>query len=195
MAYSDFTLDQLVHQYALHLTQADIFALVTPHPVTPWLSNTLERSRPLAVVSEKARSEFIVGPILLTLRDLRDHVAIYSGQRLEGDAAAGLTGECDFIIAHGEQLPIFSSPVMTVIEAKKNDVESGLGQCAAQMMGARLWNADHQTGIETIYGCVTTGEAWQFLCLHQDQLILDTKRYYINDLEYILGILFWIVSQ
>jgi hypothetical protein len=118
MAYSDFSLDILVHQYRLHLTQADIFATVAPHPVTPWLMDTLERSRPLAIVSEKARSEFIVGPILLTLRDLREHIAIYSGQRLEGDATTGLTGECDFIIAHGEQLPIFSAPVLTVIEER-----------------------------------------------------------------------------
>jgi hypothetical protein len=52
----------------------------------------------LALLSEKARSEFIVAPVLLVARELsHDTVAIYSGQRLDVDASRGLQGECDFI--------------------------------------------------------------------------------------------------
>jgi hypothetical protein len=195
MAYSDFTLEEVTERFHLQITQANLFASVPPTPATSWLLETLERSRPLAVVSEKARSEFIVGPILLALRDICRDVSIYSGQRLDGDVTVGLSGECDFIVAHGEQLPIFRAPVMTLIEAKKNDVESGLGQCAAQLLGARLWNERHETQIETLYGCVTTGEAWQFLRLYENQLTIDSTRYYINDLEQILGVLAWIAQR
>jgi hypothetical protein len=192
MAYSDFTLEEVTERFHLQITQTNLFASIPPEPATSWLLETLERSRPLAVVSEKARSEFIVGPILLALRDTCHDISIYSGQRLDGDVSVGLSGECDFIVAHGEQLPIFRAPVLTLIEAKKNDVESGLGQCAAQLLGARLWNERHETQVETLYGCVTTGEAWQFLSLHQSLLTIDATRYYINDLEQILGILVWI---
>jgi hypothetical protein len=45
----------------------------------------------LALLSEKARSEFVVAPILLAARELsHDAFAIYSGQRLGVDASRGL---------------------------------------------------------------------------------------------------------
>lgn len=41
----------------------------------------------------------------------------------------------------------------------------------------------------TDYGCVTTGEDWQFLKLEQNIITFDNKRYYINEVEKILGVL------
>jgi len=39
------------------------------------------------------------------------------------------------------------------------------------MLGAQIFN---QGEINTIYGCVTTGEIWQFLKLEQNIIILIT---------------------
>ena len=59
----------------------------------------------LALVSEKARSEFIVAPILLAVRDLSGgRVSILSGQRLNVDPARGLLGEVRFILGCSEPL-------------------------------------------------------------------------------------------
>jgi hypothetical protein len=69
---------------------------------------------------------------------------------------------------------------MVIVEAKKNDLEAGLGQCVAQMVGARLVNQREGSGVETIFGCVTTGEAWQFLKLEHDVISIDSERYYID---------------
>ena len=190
MPYTDFTLDTLRVSFGLTIQQEPMFPHVTPVAVPPWLHETLAKGMPMALGSEKARSEFIIAPILLTLRDLnQNRIAIYSGQRLEGDPNVGLVGECDFLITSTQPLPIIQAPIISVVEAKKNDIESGLGQCAAQMLGAQRFNQrDRTSSITTIYGCVTTGEVWQILKLTETTLVLDTERYYINTMEVILGV-------
>ena len=61
--------------------------------------------------------------------------------------------------------------------------------------GARLYNLKEDNAVSIIYGCLTTGEDWQFLTL-QDQLVtIDTKRYYLNQPGELLAIFDWIVEQ
>ena len=65
-----------------------------PRPVPIWLAQMLERGLRQALMSEKARSEFIVVPILLATQELSPRaVAIYSGQRLDVDPQHGLVGD------------------------------------------------------------------------------------------------------
>lgn len=189
MTYSDFTLISVQKAFGLKVTQERLFTDVQPVPPAQWLQETLARGMSLALVSEKARSEFIVAPILLTSRELSgNRFAIYSGQRLDVDASQGLTGECDFILTNTPPLPIIQSPIVSIVEAKKNDIESGEGQCVAQMIGAKLFNEKEGNPINPIFGCVTTGEAWQFLKLEDNKVVFDSRRYYINEVEMILGV-------
>lgn len=195
MAYTDFDLDTLREQFTLTFQTDSLFAHIPPRDVPHWLQQTLEKGMPFALLSEKARSEFIIVPFLLTVRDLvNGPMTIYSGQRLDGDASVGLTGECDFLLAPRPPLPIVQAPIVSIVEAKKNDIEGGLGQCAAQLLGAHRFNLRHHSGINTIYGCVTTGEAWQFLKLQGDVLIIDSERYYITELGVILNIFVSIIT-
>lgn len=63
------------------------------------------------------------------------------------------------------------------------------------MYGAQLVNLkNHQQQIDTIYGCVTTGERWQFLKLFGQVVSIDSDRYYINEIERIIGCLQSILS-
>lgn len=190
MTYSNFTLDNVRRAFGLTLRQAHLFPNVVPLDVPPWLQESLNKGMPLALGSEKARSEFILVPILLTSREIaHEQVSIYSGQRLDIDPDSGLIGECDFIITATPPLPVIQAPIVCIIEAKKNDIEAGLGQCVAQMLGARLLNQRDATGIETVFGCVTTGEVWQFLKLEHDDIFIDRDRYYIDNIQTILGVL------
>ncbi len=189
MTYSDFNLSLAQKTFGLKVTQENLFADVQAIAPTEWLQETLARGMSLALISEKARSEFIVAPILLTSREFsQNRFAIYSGQRLDVDASQGLTGECDFILTNTPPLPIIQSPIVTIVEAKKNDIESGEGQCVAQMVGAKIFNEREGNKTEPIFGCVTTGEAWQFLKLEDSTVIFDKRRYYINEVEVILGV-------
>lgn len=190
MTYSDFNLEQVKARLGLELRQTLLFENVVPLPIPAWLREALAKGVPLGLSSEKARSEFIVVPILLTGRDLTNQgYYIYSGQRLDVAPELGLTGECDFILTHTPPSPLLQAPIITLVEAKKNDVEAGLGQCIAQMMGARLFNEKEGSPSQVTYGCVTTGEAWQFLRLEGTRVDIDTVRYYLDNVGSILAII------
>jgi hypothetical protein len=78
---------------------------------------------------------------------------------------------------------------LTVVEAKKNDIEVGLGQCIAQMVAARKFNEAAGRAQFPVYGCVTTGETWQFLRLMDRAALLNRDRYYLDNVTGILGVL------
>lgn len=188
MAFRDFTLESAREVLGVTTEQADLFPDLPPVSVPAWLPQSLARGTQLALISEKSRSEFIVAPILMASRELADMpVSIYSGQRLDVDPERGLVGECDFILAVAPPVPPLRAPVATVVEAKKNDIEAGLGQCVAQMVAASLFNQSGGRGPVAVFGCVTSGETWQFLRLAGNVAQIDQRRYYIDNLPGILG--------
>jgi hypothetical protein len=91
--------------------------------------------------------------------------------------------------------PVLDSPIFCVAEAKKQDMDLGIDQCAAQLLGVQHFNQRHGKTLEVIYGCVTTGETWQFMRLEGKKLLIDQRRYFLNELETILGILQFIIDQ
>src|SRR5437763_9292233 len=190
MSYSEFTLEAVERQFGIVTQEAALFPDSPAAQVPDWLPGWLARGTRLALLSEKSRSEFIVVPILLAARELSgDQLAIYSGQRLDVDPEKGLVGECDFILAVGPALPPLHAPVMTVVEAKKNDIEIGLGQCIAQMVAARKFNDAAGRAESPVYGCVTSGETWQFLRLADRAALLNRDRFYLDNVAGILGVL------
>ena len=189
MTYSDFDLSKIRKSFEVDIVAEALFENTESVALTDWLKEAIDKGLQLALLSEKARSELIIMPILLTSRELNHNTfTIYSGQRLDIDPAQGLVGECDFILTKSPPLPMLQSPVVMLVEAKKNDIEKGLGQCMAQMLGARLFNEQEGNNINIIYGCVTTGEVWQFLKLENSVLSIDSRRYYIDHIDKILGI-------
>ena len=195
MAYSDFSLEEVGRSLKVTTRDADLFPDRPPVAVPPWLGESLGRRTQLALISEKSRSEFIVVPILLACRELSPKpLAIFSGQRLDVDPSRGLVGECDFLLALGPPVPPLRAPIASVVEAKKSDVEAGLGQCIAQMVGARAFNEASGRPDAPIFGCVTTGEVWQFLRLEGDAALIDRRRRYLDDVGGIVSAILAIVE-
>ena len=190
MSYKDFTLEAVEAAFGLVVQPGDLFPNHTPVAVPDWLVGLLERGRQAAaLVSEKARSEFLVVPLLLAARELAPGpLAIFSGQRLDIDPERGLMGECDYILALTPPVPRLRAPLATILEAKKGDIEAGLGQCVAQMVAAALFN-ERSGQARTMFGCVTTGEDWQFLRLEATAVTIDRTRLFIDNLGGILAAL------
>lgn len=191
MAYSDFTFEAVMQKFDLHQKAISLFSQSESGTISDWLKKSLIYGKKLALSSgnEKARSEFIIAPIMVEIEQLfGSQFAIYSGKNLDADKENGLSGECDFIISKGEQTFTIQSPILAIVEAKKADIELGLGQCVAQMVGANIINERRAKG-GVIYGCVTTGEDWQFMKLEDRVVYIDCDRYYINQVEKIVGCL------
>ncbi len=197
MAYSDFTLREVIKRFQLQLDdQSQLFAALPPVEPSPWLRSILDETAPLALAihTEKARSELIVAPILVEIRRrAKNPVSLFSGVDFSIDPASGLTGVCDFILSQSPEQLFINAPVLAIVEAKNDNIKSGLGQCIAEMIAAQIFNAREDTGIETVYGVVTTGSIWKFLRLHQTLISIDQAEYYLDDLPAILAIIFTMV--
>ncbi|MFN0201899.1 MAG: hypothetical protein ACKVTZ_10275 [Bacteroidia bacterium] len=190
MPYGKYTLTTLKEHFGLTSHHCALFAEVEPKIPSEWLLETLKRSLAVAYTSEKARSEAIVMPILLEIRTQNENkIAIYSGANLEADKEQDLNGECDFILSYNEQGTEVESPIFCMIEAKDGNIVKAFGQCAAQMLGAQLFNHKKGKDTETMYGCVNNGNEWKFLKLQGKTILIDTNSYFINDLPQILGVL------
>ena len=193
MAYSDFTLSRVRKELGIHITEvSELFKDVPPLAASELLRGILDRSGRLARVigTEKAKSEFLIAPILAeVVAQLDEQVSLFSGTEFNIDPEKGLQGFCDFILSQSaEQLEV-TAPVITIVEAKNDNIKSGIGQCIAEMVGAQIFNQREERPTKTIYGVVTTGSSWLFMKLMSNQVEIDDREYYINELDKILGIL------
>jgi hypothetical protein len=188
MAYSDFTLSDLEEKFGVKHQRKRLQFNSTSIKASEKLRFELDESTEMPIKSEKARSEWIVVPILKELRLLNNKFfTIYSGDTLIGEKETGLIGECDFIISKDTQSYEVSFPIFQIVEAKRNDLEEGIKQCAAQLVGARKYNEKKGVKIEKLYGCSTTGDDWQFI-EYSDKLYIDDKKYYLVEIDELLGI-------
>jgi hypothetical protein len=199
MAYSNFTLSKVKSSFGIVTEESqDLFAATAPIQPSEFLKLTLKEQLPLAsaINTEKARSELVVMPILMEVRrQLSNQISVFSGSSFDVDPAQGLEGRCDFILSRSPEQYYIASPIVTIVEAKNESIPSGLGQCIATMLAARIFNEKEGNPIEAIYGAVTTGTDWKFLNLVEQTAFIDVSDYFIKEVDKILGILVSILQQ
>lgn len=193
MNFTDFDLPTVQQRFGLTVdTRRQLFADVPPVPLSEPLRQYLDAFRPLglALITEKARSEYLVAPLLAEVwkRSERE-IAVLSGVEWNVDVAAGLNGVCDFLLCRSTNLYVVSAPVLVAVEAKRDSIPDGLGQCAAEMVAAQRFDAQAGQDRDPIYGCVTTGSLWRFLRLTGTRLEIDIDEYVIGQPDRILGVL------
>jgi hypothetical protein len=192
MAYSDFTLAQVQETFALAIEENQrLFTEIKPVQPSERLLIDLNENKPLAIAinSEKARSEFLIAPILAEVRRQTHYQAsLFSGVEFTVDVALGLKGCCDYILSRSKEQYYITAPVAIIVEAKNENIIAGLGQCIAAMVAAQLFNQRAGNEISTLYGAVTTGTNWKFITLCHHRLNIDADEYYINQIDMILGI-------
>lgn len=194
MAYSDFNLTKLQRLYDVGYDRTELF--VRPHRrETPsdLLRAELDDSKLFPLLSEKAKSEFLIAPILRELaRRNAGQFTLFSGFSLDVDEV--LNGYCDYLLSRKPRSFEVSAPVFCLVEAKNRTVEEGFGQCAAEMLAAFRFNQLANEPLDTIWGAVTTGNDWAFLQLINNQILIDNERFVIEQLDELLGALQHIVD-
>ncbi len=199
MAYNNFTLDILIQQFGLHIViKTDTFAGAVPVLPSSLLREILAETVPLAleVSTEKARSELIISPVLVEARrQFLGQVSLFSGVDFTVDVETGLAGVCDFLLSLSPLQLVVQAPVIAIVEAKNDNIKSGLAQCAAEMLAAQKFNARRGTETPTIYGIVTSGSLWKFLLLSGTEVVVDEAEHHIDQIETILGILVFMVRE
>ncbi len=197
MAFRDFTLPQIHERLGLRIVDAELFPNVPVWNVRAEFAAFLKDGVTLALANstEKAKSEFIIAPVLLELRRSQGtSFALFSGLEWDVDSERGLNGYCDFLLGRGSSQSLLQAPFVAVVEAKNDLIRTGLAQCIAAMYAVRLCNERAGVPLTAVHGVVSTGASWKFLRLKDDTVLLDVTEYFIDNLPQIMGILKAIVE-
>jgi hypothetical protein len=197
MAYNTFTLELAKNQFSLTIINerfCDSLPIAEPQPeFTIVFNDLLELAE--GARTEKAKSELLVTPILAQATKLSGGtVKLFSGEEFNVDHGKGLNGFCDFLFSRSANPYTIDAPVFMLVEAKRGEIEFGLGQCVAEMIAAQIYNQSQGQTIPVIYGCVTSGRLWQFLKLEGDKVTIDPDNYPLMPIHKVLGILKSILS-
>jgi hypothetical protein len=195
MSYSSFTAEKLKDQFGVEqIWKKDLFSGIEDLLPSAILREAIDYNVNFAIMqgSEKARSEFIIAPILLEVKKKSNgKVSLFSGVKFDVDKSKKLDGVSDFLISRSPYQVVLEAPVVVAVEAKRQDFEKGIAQCAAEMIAARIFNERKGLELKVIYGCVTTGDVWRFLLLKENKIFVDSIAFDVNeDLGRILGILY-----
>ena len=193
MPYSQFTLEAVEQAFGLTLSEnINLFSTVPEVSISNLLKQCLEYNTPLAleIATEKARSEMIITPILIELKQqFESKISLFSGREFNVDIQQGLIGYCDFIISKSPSQLLIKSPIAVIVEAKNDNIQSGLGQCIAEMVAAQIFNRRQNNENLTVYGSVTTGTNWKFMRLCDTIVQIDPNEYFLNNIGKLMGIL------
>jgi hypothetical protein len=143
-------------------------------------------------ISEAAICENLIYPVLKEAwKFYADIFAIWSHASLEYDDE--LTGIPDYLISKRSDLGkiIFDSPLLAVVEAKKDNFSAGWAQCALEMIAIQKMNNDEQLGI---YGLVSNGEVWEIATLKDKQFVFYSKKFLIEELDNLFNVLISILE-
>ena len=198
MAFSDFAYPDVFAALGLREDNTlDMFAGVPDVAASATLRAVLAQNVPQATMnnSEAARATLLVAPIVSEIwARYGGRIGAYYGVEFNADPDAGLNGYCDFLITRAPQQARIVAPVAVIVEAKRDNLENGYGQCIAGMVGAQRFNRREGNGIETVYGAATTGSNWRFLRLGGSVVIFDLMEYSFSQVDRLLGILTSIVG-
>ena len=199
MAYSDFiNISQVEKQFGIRQTLGSLFESIAPLQPSQHLQVDLDEVIKMPHInSEKAKSEFLIVPILKEIRRQTYSFSIFSGYTFDVDKEKSLVGICDYILSNNADSLEIKSPVFCLVEAKNRTTIEGIPQLAAEMIAAQIFNAQEENDIDTMYGCVTTGTEWIFLKLQNNILTVDTQSHYIttHELPYLLGAFRQLLTQ
>lgn len=194
MGYSNFKkLHQITNKFNVQTRFVSLFPAISNVQPSDWLQQTLEFAYLAPLMNEKAKSERLVSPILIeVLKKYATQLSFFSGEDLEVNAQDDLSGPCDFFFALSPPSMVLEAPVISIVEAKDEDLEWGLAQCAAQIYAANIFNKQHQKDLPVLYGCTTTGVDWQFFKFENNCFYIDKKP--VTNLSQVLGTWHYIID-
>ena len=200
MAYNKFKLNDLSDCFGIENFNREFIELksLKEFDVSEHLLMDLQEAKQEALASEKAKSEFIILPVLKELRRKNPHrFSYFSGYEFNVDKKQHLNGFCDFIFSAEPDKLTITAPIICLVEAKKGDIEQWLGQCGAEMYAAQLFNQQHNKEQAAIYGCVCNAFNWCFLKLENNNLFIDPNYMPLtfNHPEPVLQVLQWILDK
>jgi hypothetical protein len=113
------------------------------------LKSRIEESLPrLSLISEMARREFLIAPVLT---DILHYTQATLNVEYPVNVSNQLKGYLDYLLQNQQ--------TFLVVEAKNEDLERGFVQLAIELIALDQWIESDQP---ILYGAISTGNIWQF---------------------------------
>jgi hypothetical protein len=138
-------------------------------------------------ISEAAIRETILFPILKEVWKIYDQtLMLWANKSLS--FSKELSGMPDYIVAKQSHLGkiVFGSPLLAVVEAKKDDFEGGWAQCLLEMYTIQKINNNPTI---PVFGIVSNGDNWQFGKLEDTQFTENTNYAFLQEMDNLFSIL------
>ncbi len=187
MAFSDFkTISDVQEKFKIKYENDNIFFVEDREPSEQFISEFEFSKKYIDVFeSEGSRCEIVIFPILKEVyKDYAENYGLWVRKSIKYDDI--LNGTPDYLIATRSELglTVLGSPMVMLVEAKKNDFELGWGQCLAELVAAQRINGDPDF---PVYGIVTDGILWQFGRLAGDVYTRNSANYSLDNLPILFG--------
>ena len=190
-SFSQVTRIELQKEFGLSIDRGKFLPSIEPSPVPSWLVTVLNfRKESLATMrTEKSISEALIAPVLMSVQEMyRDKISVFSGEPLITEVLSGI---CDFLITKDPTAFDPEGGYFVLVEAKKQDLFSGIPQCVAEMYAAQILNGND----DTVYGCVSIGIEWLFIKLDGKVATIDPTIFTITEVDKILGVFGWLILK
>jgi len=195
--YKDYGKTQLANIFNITITVSNLFHKRKENDDTylefqQKIDSLAKRTR-IAHTNEATRLGLLVSPILIEA-SVAYNFGLFFEQPVDlakeetPELPHQLNGAWDCVLTL--DVLDFTSPIISVVEVKPNQLSDGLGQCIAEMYATRKKYEQ-----EKVYGIITDGEEWEFLFWEGSQLFIHSGNCHISNVAEILGILGHIAKE
>lgn len=195
MALSNFgTISEALEAYGIRYEDGVFVVPTSATPGTLFLAELQFSIENIDVYSsEGARTELIISPILREIyKNYVETLAFWVQKPMTADAL--LSGVPDYIFGTKSPLgkKVLGTPLVLIVEAKKNDFEQGWGQCLAELVAAQIINRETA---KPVYGIVTDGLLWRIGKLTEKVFVQDTGKYTTDSTAQLFGAIDFVLAS
>ena len=195
MAFSSFqTLSEVLETYGIRYEEMPFIVPTSLAPCETFMKEMQFNLDYLDVFSSEAsRAEFLISPILREVyKGYADSFSFWAQKALSADQT--LMGIPDYIFGIKSPLgkKVLGSPLVLIVEAKKNDFDQGWGQCLAELVAAQKLNGNTE---RPIYGIVTDAKVWEFGKLTANIFTQDKSIYDFEEITKLFGAIDFVLKS
>ncbi len=187
MAFSDYkSISQVQKEFGIRYEEENFIQAGKIEPSVTFMTDLKFNLENIDVfTSEASRTELVISPILREIyKNYHEQYSFWIQKAISYNES--LSGVPDYLIATKSALgkTVLETPLVVVVEAKKNDFEQGWGQCLVELVTAQKINGDTDFAV---HGIVTDGESWKFGKLKKATFVKNIEGFSVNDLPELFG--------
>jgi len=159
-------------------------------PPSDTLLTVLRRFDSYDLTGSEAAKVMLIDIILSDIVPLYEGLKVWKDEPLETGTVGGIA---DYLIA--PRRVYLATPLLCVIEAKRDDFERGRAQCIAEMY-ACAWNNRQANVPGDVFGIVSNGQTWQFYKLAEvSGEVYESEIYALREMPALLGALDYVCAS